>query len=169
MVPSKAPVVAWLLVVAAAAPANAAAGLKLIPEVDLLLVNFAVLLVLIYPVNRLLLQPLAAVLAEREARTSGALARAEHLVSETAGGRETLEAGLLAARIEAQARRTALLAEAEAEERRLLDEARDAGKHELGEVRKGIDRELDQARESLEGDARELAKEAASRILGRKL
>ncbi len=168
MAPRKARTVAWLLVVGVAGPAHAS-GLELIPDLGALLINFAVLLALIYPVNRLLLQPLVAVLVEREARTGGARARAEELVSETASRRETLEARLLAARAEAKGRRATLLAEAEAEERRLLDEARQAGRRELQEVREGIGRALEEARVGIAGDARGLAREAASRILGRTL
>ncbi len=169
VVRSKLPVIVPLLCLGPAAPARAAGGLELIPDPFLLVVNFAVLALLIYPVNRLLLKPLAAVLAEREARTSGARERAEQLSGESQAQRAGLEERALAARAQAQARRVALLAEAEAEERALIDAAREAGQRELEEVRGSIAEELASARDTLAADAKKLAREAASQILGRKL
>ena len=169
MIRSKLPVIASLLCLGTAAPASAAGGLQLIPDPFLLVVNFVVLLLLIYPVNRLLLKPLAAVLAERESQTSGARERAERLAAESLAQRAGLEERTLAARAQAQARRAALLAEADAEERALIGAARQAGQRELDEVRAIIGEELVSARESLASDAKKLAREAASQILGRKL
>ncbi len=165
---STAPVIA-LAVLATASPAHAAGSLELIPNGLNLALSFAVLLLLIYPVNRLVLQPLVAVLEEREARTVGAIARAEALAAELAGQRTILEEGLAAARAEARARRTALLAEADVEDRRLIAAARADGKQELDALRVGVTEELESAREGLASDARALAREAASRILGREL
>ena len=162
-----APVIAPLLCIALTQPAHAA--LDLIPDGDYLLIHLVVLLVLIYPVNRLLLQPLAVVLREREARTSGARSQARLLAEEAADCGRSVEERLQAAHAEAQARRNIVLAEAEAEERRIVGEAREAGQHEIDSLREAVAQELVQARESLERDARGLAREAATRILGRAL
>jgi F-type H+-transporting ATPase subunit b len=169
VVRGKLPVITTLLCLGPAAPASAAGGLDLIPDPFLLAVNFGVLLLLIYPVNRLLLQPLAAVLAEREARTFGARERAEKLSSESQAQLASLEERAHAARAQAQARRATLLAEADAEERALLGAAREAGQRELEDVRAVIATELATARDGLAREAKKLAKEAASQILGRKL
>jgi F0F1-type ATP synthase membrane subunit b/b' len=169
VVRSKLPVITSLLCLGPAAPASAAGGLNLIPDPFLLVVNFTVLLLLIYPVNRLLLKPLAAVLAEREARTSGARERAERLSSESLAERASLEERSLAARAQAQARRAALLAEADSEARALIGAAREVGQRELEEVRAAVAEELASARDSLASEAKKLAREAASQILGRKL
>ncbi len=158
-----------LAVLLTAGPAHAAASLVLIPDLPTLLINFAVLLLLIYPVNRLLLQPLVAVLEEREARTVGATERAESLVGESADARNTVEQRLSAVRAEAQARRAAVLAEADQEERQLVGAAREAAGREIDAVRAGVADELRQASAALKDDARGLAREAASRILGREL
>lgn len=158
-----------LAVLLTAGPAHAAASLVLIPDLPTLLINFAVLLLLIYPVNRLLLQPLVAVLEEREARTVGATERAESLVGESADARNTVEQRLSAVRAEAQARRAAILAEADQEERQLVGAAREAAGREIDAVRAGVADELRQASAALKDDARGLAREAASRILGREL
>ena len=158
-----------LAVVLAASPAHASGGLDLIPDLQTLLINFAVLLLLIYPVNRLLLQPLVAVLQEREARTSGATERAERLADEAADARRTVEQRLQAARSDAQARRAAILAQADQEERQLIGAAREEAGREIDAGRASVADELRQASAALKDDARGLAREAASRILGREL
>jgi F0F1-type ATP synthase membrane subunit b/b' len=160
---------ALLLALLPAESASAAGTLKLIPSPGLLLVNFVVLVLLIYPVNRWLLQPLVVVLEEREARTSGAVERAEALSREAIEARETIEERLAATRLEAQQRRAAVVAEADAEDRRIVAAAREAANTEIDGVRQAIERELESSRGTLRGDAESLAREAASRILGRSL
>ena len=59
--------------------------------------------------------------------------------------------------------------EGEAEERSQLDAARADATAEIETVRGVVATELATARQTLEGDARELAREAAGRILGREL
>jgi F-type H+-transporting ATPase subunit b len=163
------PFTALLALLLMTQPAWAEGGLNLIPDWPTLALNLVVLGLLIYPVNRLLLQPLLAVILEREARTSGAIDRADGLVGEASAARESIDEGLLAARIEAQSRRAAVLGEAEQEERRILGEARAAANREIEGVRESIAGELTVARAALRDDARALAREAATRILGREL
>jgi F0F1-type ATP synthase membrane subunit b/b' len=122
---------------------------------------------LIYPVNRLLVQPLLRVLDERESRTSGALAQSQKLADEARTARTELEAGLNEARARAQARRAAILGDGETQERALLDAAREEASRALEGVRSSVQSELAAARTSLQTEARALAREAATRILGR--
>ena len=82
----------WLLPIAivagAAIPVPAlASDLNLYPDVTTVATNIALFLLLIYPVNRLLVQPLLQVLDEREARTSGALTQASRLGEEARAAR----------------------------------------------------------------------------------
>ena len=133
------------------------------------LLNFVVLLLLIYPVNKFLLQPLVGVLQAREKATSGAQERATELAAEASRAREELEARLSSARGDGQSRRAAMLAEAEESARGVVTEARDAANREIESVRSGIADELRQARETLKSDAESLAREAAGRILGREI
>ncbi len=159
-----------LALVALALPADArAAGLNLFPEWNLVGLNLLLFVILIYPVNRLLVQPLLRVLDERERRTSGAESEVEVLRAEARGARTTLEAGLVEARARAQARRAAILSEGESEERALLDAARSDAVQNVESVRSAVQSELDAARAALEADTRALAREAAGRILGRSL
>jgi F-type H+-transporting ATPase subunit b len=154
----------WLVL---PATASAAEGLNLFPRLELLVLNVVVFLLLIYPVNRLLLQPLVRVLQEREARTVGALERAESFVREANESRAQFEGRLRQARNRAAERRNRALAEGQAEMQRVLERAREDAAQELDGVRAGVASELETARETLRTDAGTLAVEAAGKILGR--
>jgi F-type H+-transporting ATPase subunit b len=160
---------ALALVVLVPATAHAAEGLNLAPRVELVALNVLLFVLLIYPVNRLLVQPLLRVLEERERRTSGSESDAEAHRGSARDARKTLEAALIEARARAQARRTAILSAGETEERALLDAARNDAMTTIQSVRDAVQAELEGARAALEGDARSLAREAAARVLGRAL
>lgn len=149
--------------------ALAAGGLELMPRLELLVLNVVVFALLVYPIDRLLLKPLIAVLAERDARTNGALERSEALTREASEIQQSFEARLKEVRNEAAERRARVLAAGEEEERRVLDRAREDAGRALEQVRQGVAAELEAARQTLTADASELAREAATRILGRAL
>ena len=149
--------------------ALAAGDFSLEPHWPYVAANVVLFLLLIYPVNRLLIQPMLHLIEEREGHTTGALDRAASLEAETRQTAAQIEARLAEARGRAQTRRTAILAEAEAEERALLHAASDDAARSIETVRSAVDAELAQARGALEADARTLAREAASRLLGRTL
>jgi len=146
-----------------------AAGLNLTPDPVVLAANLVVLGLLIYSVNKLLLQPIVRVLQAREARTSGAQERATEISSEVAGLAAQIEARLVEARREAQAQRAAILAKAEEEDRRILTLAREETTRTLDAVRASVSEELERARISLRDDVVALSREAATRVLGRAL
>jgi F-type H+-transporting ATPase subunit b len=146
-----------------------ASELNLIPDAGIVATNVALFLLLIYPVNRILVQPLLRVLDDRAARTSGALAQSQKLGDDARTASLELEARLAEARARAQSRRGAILAEGELEERALLDAAREESSGIVETVRQSVQSELVEARRSLQTDARVLAREVATRILGRAL
>ena len=146
-----------------------ASELNLIPDAAVVATNVALFLLLIYPVNRLLVQPLLRVLDERAARTSGALAESQQVGDEARARRVDLETRLAEARSHAQARRSAVLADGEIQERAVLEAARGEAAGMVEAVRASIRIELTEARRDLQSDARALAREAATRILGRAL
>jgi F-type H+-transporting ATPase subunit b len=149
--------------------AAAAGELNLIPHWPQVAINLVVFVLLIYPVNRLLIQPLLRLVEEREHRTAGAVADAGRLDGEAAAQRARLEAQLAEGRARAQVRRAAILADAETQERSLLEAAsRDAAKT-IETVRTAVNADLVAARTSLQTEARGLAAEAATRLLGRPL
>jgi F0F1-type ATP synthase membrane subunit b/b' len=118
-------------------------------------------------VNWLPVQPLLHVLEERAAKTTGALDRVGALENETRETGIQIEERLKEARGRAQARRAAILADAESQERALLLAASNDAASSIDTVRAAVAAELAGARAELEADARTLAREAASRLLGR--
>jgi F-type H+-transporting ATPase subunit b len=158
--------VVWI---GAAAPAQAAEALNLFPDPLKVLINVVVFLLLIYPTSRFLLRPLVRTLEERERRTEGALRSMDALLGESAQLRETLEARLDEARERAQAQRAAVLQEGEEEERGELTQAREQAAQKLEEARAEMAVELDAARQTLRAEAESLARELASKVLGRSL
>lgn len=163
------PLLLLALGVAVPSSARAAAGIKLVPEVEILALNFVVLLLLIHPVNRMLIQPLIHLLAERERLGQGASTQADALRREGGDLQDRLSDRLAGARAAALARRAEILARAQQDERQVLEAARSEASGQVEAVRTTIAAESDDARAALEGDARELAREAAAGILGRAL
>jgi F-type H+-transporting ATPase subunit b len=147
----------------------AGGGLDLTPDPIVLGTNLVILGLLIYPVNKLLLQPIVRVLQAREARTSGAQERAGEITQQASALVTQIEARLLEARREAQAQRAAILAKAEEEDRRVLTAARDETARTLDAVRGSVAEELERARASLRDEVISLSREAAARVLGRNL
>jgi F-type H+-transporting ATPase subunit b len=157
-----------IIVALLAFPASArAADLNLIPDFVIVGTNVLLFLLLIYPVNKLLVSPFLRVLDERAERTSGALAESERLRDDARARRSELEARLSEARAQAVARRNEILAEGEVLERAELETARQDSERAIEGVRRSVQAELSEARTTLQDDARALAREVATRILGR--
>jgi F0F1-type ATP synthase membrane subunit b/b' len=170
----------WLLVGGAAlaalplcaAPeaAWAAEDLKLFPENwTHVAINFAVLLVLIYPVHKWLLGPIARVLQERDEQTRGSLGQVGDLRGSSTEMTASLEAKLREARSAAQRARASALAKAEAQEKHILERAREDAGRTLGALRASIADELVSARKQLESQSTALGREVAAKLLGRAL
>jgi F-type H+-transporting ATPase subunit b len=184
---------ALLLAIALAAPAYAAeGGLSIFPSgfeacvaregvlaklgcfaVTLPFTQFGHLLllfvVLIFPVNRLVLQPLLGVLDERSARIEGARKRAQEIGAQADAVFGRYQAAIEAARKQADALRNRALDDARADQARVLANARLSAESEIGEARSGVARALASARAGLRPQAETLAREAAERVLGRAL
>ena len=152
-----------------AGPVRAAEGLNLVPDPVILGMNLVLFVVLMVPIYRLLLKPLVTILEQRDARTAGALARAESMTEQSGSVQDALQERLAAARRDAIARRSEILAAAEGEERGLLGQAREEAAAAVDAVRTAVAGELEAVRRSLESDVRELAREVAGRVLGRSL
>jgi len=166
--------ISWLtpsaMLAGLAIPVSARASeLNLIPDAAVVATNVALFLLLVYPVNKILVQPLLRVLDERAARTSGAVSESQRLRDEARARRVDLDTRLAEIRARAQARRSAILGEGEVQERAVLDAAREEASGIVDAVRRSVQSELVEVRQGLPTDARVLAHEAATRILGRTL
>jgi F-type H+-transporting ATPase subunit b len=159
------------LALAVAWPSNAGAAesLNLFPDPVKVAIHVVVFLALVYPTSRFLLGPLVRTFEERERLTTGALSQMDELLGEAAQLRQTLEARLEEARERAQAQRLAVLQEAEEEERQELVAAREDAARTLEQARLSIQEEVETARQTLRTDAESLARELASKVMGRAL
>jgi F-type H+-transporting ATPase subunit b len=145
-------------------------GLVLLPDftgkLPILIGLFALLM---FPANAILFKPIFRVLDEREERTVGTRRRAEKIMK---GAEETLasyERAVRAVRAEAEQARKLHAAAARKENARVTQAARAEADLQLERARLELDAALDQSRQTLRADARSLANDAASRVLGRPL
>ena len=153
-----------------AAPAAASeGGLALVPEWWLLFAMMALFLALIVPVNALLFRPIFRVLDERDERIAGNRRRAESLSTQADEALARYEQAVREVRADAERARKATLEEARrasAERGVVVRGETDGG---ITRARTEIAGALEDARVRLRGEADDLARSAAERILGRPL
>lgn len=137
-----------------------------IGELFLRAVPVALIVIAFYFVLRsLFFKPILAVMAEREARTSGAQKSAEAAQAAAAEKIRQYEEALRQAKAK-------VYAEQEAERKKLLDEragvlkeARNKAASEVGKSKQRVEAELETAKKDVESIASQLAAEIASRVL----
>ncbi len=163
-----------------ATPSTASENLVLIPDYALfglfgqegigtlwiMLIGFVLL---IFPLNSLLFQPIFSALDARAARIAGARARSVQLEKEADEVLDRYESAVRGARIEAEAARLAQIAQAREEQATLTAQARNDAEANLEAARADLARSLDDARATLRSAADDLATQAAERVLGRTL
>ena len=135
-------------------------------DIPVVLVFF---LLLVPVLQRLLLAPLLGVLDEREERIEGTQTRAAALNQEAEGELARHEAAVRAARAEAERAFKATIAAAQAHHAESIDAARSESAQLIESARQELSTLVGEARQVLLTQTRELAREAAGRILGRSL
>jgi F-type H+-transporting ATPase subunit b len=165
-----APVLAIAVAGFVASPAAATAGaLELVPEPGLLLALLVFFVLLIAPVNQLIFKPLFRVLDERRERIDGTRTRAQRLERQADEVLERYETAVRGEREAAEQERRTRLEQARGELLSTTGSARGEADREVERARTEIRASLQSARESLRGQSEELARQAASRVLGRAL
>ncbi len=124
---------------------------------------------LIWPANKLLFQPLLGVLEERDRRIEGARGRAKEIDAEAERVLGEYQVAVTEARKLAEEDRRGQLEEARREQSRVTASARGDAESEVQRARSGVAEALAGARQELRTQAEQLAREAASRVLGRSL
>jgi len=154
-----------------ASPALAASGgLSIFPDFRTTLpILIALFLLLIWPANRVLWQPMLRVLDERSSRIEGARDEARSLGVEADEVLGRYEAAVGEARSEAETGRRGELDQARREQARIGNEARGEAEGEISRAREEVAAALENARSELRTQAESLAREAANRVLGRSL
>jgi F-type H+-transporting ATPase subunit b len=158
---------------ASAAPAFAEEGhgggheLVLFPE-PAELVPLIVLFILLVPLlNHLLFKPVFRILDAREERIDGARKRAAKLEQDAAAVMERYRSAVATARAEAEEGRKATLDAARHAHAERVARERHEAEGRMEAAKREIDAALVGARASLRGEIEGLARDAASRILGR--
>ena len=152
-----------------ALPAQAAgASLEIFPDqrIFYLIVLFVLL---IFPVNKLLFHPIFRVLDERDARIEGARKRADEIGAQAEATLGRYRSAVRNAREEAESGRKQVLEEARREQAQLTGSVRSEAETEINRAREEVAGALNDARTQLREQAQELAREAATRVLGRSL
>lgn len=154
---------------ALAAPAQAAENLVLIPDLPLLLALVVLFALLVVPVQVLVFKPVFRILDEREQRTDGTRERARKLERDAEEILDRYESSVREVREESERERRAALERARDESQQATGGARAESEREIENARAQIAAEYEAARTALRSQSQELARQAASRVLGRAL
>jgi len=149
------------------APAHAAEGLNLYPDIPSSVVILVAFLVLMYPLNVLLFRPLFRVLDERHERISGAHRRADKLQREAEEVLARYRDAVGRVREEAEQDRRAHVEQAREEHASITGQARQEAEQQVERSRADVRRSLEEARQGLRAQAETLARDVAGRVLGR--
>ena len=124
---------------------------------------------LIFFANGLLYKPIFRLIDERQARTAGTRQRAEKIVSDADATLSQYKRAVREVREEAETDRKRQAALAREENASATAAARAEAEGEMERAHSEISAALEQARQTLRAEAQGLAREAASRVLGRTL
>jgi F-type H+-transporting ATPase subunit b len=144
-------------------------GIQIYPDWRLLGLLVLAFALLIAPVNKLLITPLLRVLDERRERIEGARAQAREVELEAERVLADYRSALEGERQAAAGERQQHIESARREEKAASASAREAAEQQIERARAAIETALGEARATLRRDAEALAREAAERILGRRL
>ena len=142
-------------------------GIVLWPDPPLLLVMMALFALLLVPVNTMLFRPLLRALDLRIERTLGTRTRAAKLAASADEILARYEQAVRDVRAEAEQTRRAELANARSETSERTAQARAEAEQEIERARREVASALAESRTRLRAEVEPLAREAASRVLGR--
>ena len=149
--------------------AQAADRLELMPDPIVTAVLLTAFILVIFPLNRLIFQPLMKVMDEREERIDGARARAAEVEQQAEDALNRYRETLRDAHAQAAGQRRVRVNEAREQLLVVTGQAKEEAELELTRARETLSASLDEAKGSLRDAAGELASLAAERILGRSL
>jgi F-type H+-transporting ATPase subunit b len=152
-----------------AAPARAEGALNLAPDPAVLVPLLILFAILVPLLNAVLFRPILSTLEARAARIEGARKRAESLGREVEQTLAQYSEAVRIARTQADQERKQQLVAAQRESSDTTVRERTAAESTIDRARQEIAAALVGARAQLEAEAQTLAREAASRVLGRAL
>ena len=141
----------------------------------MLSINFAVVIqialfiLIVLICGPLLIKPTLRLLEERRERTEGAREEARKLEQESDDRLGEIEESLVVARKEGQEEREGIRMKKVQEAEAAVTQARDEARKEIETMRDGIEKEKEDARATLKAEIEALAKDIATRLLGREV
>ena len=156
-------------VISGSAGAGAAEGGVTVDFDATILVQIALVVVLLVFLKPLLFDPLMKLFEEREKKIDGAKLQARRMDEKSASALSEYEDAMAKARATAGGERERLRAEGTKEEAAILEAVRKKTEKSMEEGRQKIESDLATARAELKRDAESLARDVATRILGREV
>jgi F-type H+-transporting ATPase subunit b len=126
-----------------------------------------IFLALIAALNYILFKPLARILAERESRTAGLMAKAQEKTDHQLHLFQQYQASIKNARMEGYRRQEQLRAEGMKKRAEVLAQSRKVSEQMIQESRDSLHSQVEAAKQQLALDAQEIARRIASSILER--
>lgn len=143
-----------------------AESIQLIPD-GTLLIHIAIILIMVFILNRLLFKPVLRTLGDRERRTHGRTDEARETVRKVGESLSRYENSLRQARAEGYTLLEQQQSEANGERQRKVADVRREVEEQLGEERGEIQSQAERARATLLGEAERVATEIKSQVLRR--
>ena len=143
-----------------------AESIQLIPD-GTLLIHIAIIISMVFILNRLLFKPVLRTLSDREARTHGRTDEARETIRRVGESLSRYESSLRQARAEGYSLLEQQQAEANVERQQRIAEVRREVEEELGQERNEIQSQAERARATLLGEAARVAGEIKTQVLRR--
>lgn len=143
-----------------------AESIQLVPDGTIFL-HIAIILVMVFLLNRMLYRPFGRVLAERESHTHGRSSEAHETIRRSEESMQRYERALREARAEGYQLLERQQAEAAEERRRRIGQVREEVERSVAERKRIIMEQAEAARLNLEGEARRAASIISSQVLRR--
>ncbi len=143
-----------------------AESIQLIPD-GTLLIHIAIIITMVFILNRILFRPVLRTLSDREARTHGRSDEARETVRKVGESLTRYENSLRQARAEGYSLLEKQQAEANSERQRKVAQVRREVEAQLGQEKNEIHAQAEQARATLLGEAERVAAEIKTQVLRR--
>lgn len=143
-----------------------AESIQLVPD-GTLFIHIAIILLMVFLLNRMLFRPVNRILEERDRHTHGRSNEAHETVRRVEQSLQRYESSLREARAEGYQLLERQQAEAAEVRRRRLGQVREELEASLGEQKRIIQEQSEAARLTLEGEARRAAATISAQVLGR--
>jgi F-type H+-transporting ATPase subunit b len=143
-----------------------AESIQLIPD-GTILIHIAIIISMVFVLNRLLFKPVLRMLSDREARTHGRTDEARETIRKVGESLSRYENSLRQARAEGYGLLERQQSEANGERQRKIAEVRREVEGELGQEKNEIRSQAEQARATLLGEAERVAADIKAQVLRR--